>query len=200
VTFLIVGLSPTHSWLFSTLYLGFLVVLKIDTKEATNPVDLFIEQLHQSETKSMERTKLLRLFATVMNCEGVYYVHSRNEGYYFLQDHQEESGDIPKASNDEMFNYLVSHPDNIINAPTDKALDVMNKQKRLLSDFNSEPVLSPPPMRDLSSVLVSSIPHRSNEYLIFTNNFTRNGVARRKFSLSHLRTANICTSILSMNS
>ena len=140
---------------------------------------------------------LLRIFAQVMNCEGIYYIQSEEKGYYFLQNRPEEKGEIHKISNIEISNYLAYNETNVISDPKTSPLEIMQKQKRLLSDFNSQPILQPPPLKELKSVIVASLPNNPNQYLIFTNSSTYNGVTTRKFSIRNLRTAYICSILIS---
>jgi len=183
--------------IYSFSYFMFILVLKVDSKEATNPIDRFFQLLDKVELKNIKTPELLKLFATVMNCEAIYYIKPKGNGYFFLKDQVEEIGEIPRYSNEELSNYLKFHPDNIINNSRISSLELMNKQRKLLADFRVPTLLRPPSIRGIKSVLVIAIPRRQSEYLIFTNNFTRNGVTRRRFSISHARTANICSITLS---
>ena len=47
--------------------------------------------------------------------------------------------------------------------------------------------------------MVSEIPNNQKEYLMFINSFTKNGIAKKQFSLSHARTLYLSAILLSGN-
>jgi uncharacterized protein len=187
----------THILLLSSLFFCLTIMQKTDSKEASNPIDYFIKLLHQNGLQDNKAVSLLKIFSKVMNCEGVYYILSDGKGYYYLQSQSEEKGDIHKASATEILNYLKYNSKNVIFDPKTTALEINQKQKRLLNDLNSETVLQPPPIKGLQSVIITSLPNNNNSYLIFINSTTHSGVTRKKFSISHLRTACICNILIS---
>jgi uncharacterized protein len=186
-----------HIFVFCGLFFVFSIVQKIDSREAANPIDNFIELLNKEGVKDIEILSLLKVFCTVMNCEGVYLINSETNGFYYLKNNNEEKGKINEISNMEIYNYLQYNKTNVISDPKTNTLEISQKQKRLLEDFNSQTVLQPPPLKGLQSVIISSMPFDSSHYLIFVNSTTHSGVTRKKFSISHLRTACICSIIIS---
>lgn len=185
------------SLIYCFLFIFLTIVLKLESKEASNPIDHLIKKLHQEGIKNIKITKLLMIFSKVMNCEGIYYIHSRKSGYYYLNDHLVEKGEISKHSNNEIFNYLKANFENVVVGYKSSPLEIINKQRKLLNDFNTEVNLQPLPIRPLKSIIVHQLPNNQNQFLIFTNGFTFNGITRRKFSISHLRTSNLCSLLIS---
>jgi len=185
---------------YSSIYIAFFLitagVLKVEYLETTKPIDSMAEYLFRYPISGSSILSMLKKFLQILHCTGVYYVKSRSEGYYFLIEDHEFHGKIAPPATEEIFNYLVSNKENIIDQSNTDEDDLRRKQKNIKYGLFS--LLRPYPIKGVVSVIAVEIPHNANQFIVFVNNLTRNGVTRRSFSVRHARTIYIIASLISL--